>query len=48
MNPAGGRRLRAALNHHVSAGDVETTVAAIQAVLANGVSESGEKVLIYN
>jgi threonine aldolase len=48
MNPAGERRLRAALNHHVSAEDVETTVAVIQAVLANGVSESGEKVLIYN
>jgi len=48
LNPAGGRRLRAALNHHISAADVETTLAAIQDVLTAGVQPSQQKVFSYN
>jgi threonine aldolase len=48
MNPAGGRRLRAALNHHVSAADVETTLAAIQTVLADRVGKPGAQMFVYH
>lgn len=37
INPSGGRRLRAAMNRHVSADDVQVTLVAIRDILENGV-----------
>lgn len=48
INPAGARRLRAALNYHVTEADVETTLTAIRAVLATGVHPARENKLVYN
>jgi threonine aldolase len=48
INATGTRRLRAALNHHISATDVETTVAAIRDVLAAGVEQNGKEAFVYN
>jgi threonine aldolase len=48
MNPAGTKRLRAALNYHISATDVDATVAAIRDVLATGVQPEGQKPLVYH
>jgi threonine aldolase len=48
MNAAGPHRLRAALNHHISVGDVATTVAAIQEVLAEGVEQRKVSTLVYH
>jgi threonine aldolase len=48
INATGAHRLRAALNHHISAADVTTTVAAIRAVLAEGVGQNGKEAFVYN
>lgn len=48
INPAGPRRLRAALNYHISEADVQTTLAAVREVLAAGARQPGENRLLYN
>lgn len=47
MNPSGGKRMRAVLNYHISAADVDRTLDAIRTILANGVSASTEGVVSY-
>ncbi len=46
--PMGGRRLRAVLNHHISAQDVDQTLAAFKDVFATGVKAGDKKVFVYN
>ena len=48
LYPTGGRRLRAAINHHISADDVDQTLAAIKDILAVGVSQPDKPAFIYN
>jgi threonine aldolase len=48
INPTGARRLRAALNHHVTVEDVETTLTSIRAVLAAGARSSAGSGGVYN
>ena len=45
--PTGGRRLRAVVNYHISASDVEHTLAAIKDVFATGGQKSDKKVFVY-
>lgn len=47
INPSAGRRMRAVLNHHVSADDVQATLAAFREVLREGVTADGGKAVIY-
>lgn len=47
LNAASGRRLRAVLNHHVTATDVEQVLAAFQHVLSQGGAMNGPKVVAY-
>ena len=47
LSASGGRRLRAVLNYHVTATDVDQVLSACQQVLANGVAENGQKVVAY-
>lgn len=48
MNAAGGRRLRAALNHHVGAEEVAITLQVLRTVLEDGVSKPGANVIVYH
>lgn len=40
INPSGGRRLRAAMNRHITADEVQVTLVAIRDILENGVGET--------
>ncbi len=46
--PSGGRLLRAVTNYHVSAADIDYTLAAIRDVLASGATGNGRANLMYN
>jgi threonine aldolase len=48
MNAAGTRRLRAALNYHVNATDVDATVEAIRDLLATGAQPNGQTQFVYH
>jgi threonine aldolase len=47
LNAAPGKRMRAVLNHHVGAEDVQTTLSAFKQVLSHGVSADNDKVVVY-
>ena len=47
LNAGAGRRMRAVLNHHVTADDVPAILAAFEKALSQGVTEDGEKVVVY-
>lgn len=47
LNAASGRRLRAVLNYHVTAADVEQVLTAFRAVLSQPVHANGQKVVAY-
>lgn len=48
LMPSGGRRLRAVVNYHFSASDVEQTLSAIKDIFASGVEKSDKKVFVYH
>jgi threonine aldolase len=48
INATGQQRLRAALNYHVTAEDVQTTLDAVRDVLAVGVQADASKAFVYN
>ena len=43
LNAGAGRRMRAVLNHHVTAEDVPAVVAAFEKALSQGVTADGER-----
>ncbi|MEX1020661.1 MAG: low-specificity L-threonine aldolase [Litorilinea sp.] len=47
INPVGGRRLRAVLNHHVTGDDVKHALQAVQDVLTEGVGAISDKAYVY-
>lgn len=47
LNAGAGRRMRAVLNHHVTAEEVPAVVAAFERALSEGVAADGDKVVIY-
>jgi len=47
LNPAGGKRLRAVTNYHVTADDIDRTLDAIRTVLADGVAAAGRGAYVY-
>lgn len=47
INASAARRMRAVTNYHVTREDVDTVLAAIRDVLANGAPQSSEKAVIY-
>jgi threonine aldolase len=47
LNAGAGRRMRAVLNHHVTADDVPVVLAAFEQALRQGVATNGDKVVIY-
>lgn len=47
LSASSNRRLRAVLNHHVTAADVEQTLAAFRTVLSQPVHANGQKVVAY-
>lgn len=47
LNASAGRRMRAVLNHHVTAEDVPAILAAFEKALSEGVAADGEKVVVY-
>jgi threonine aldolase len=47
INATGARRLRAALNHHISRGDVDRVVATIRDLLAQGVDRNSKPAFVY-
>lgn len=47
INPSAGRRMRAVLNHHVTAEDVQTTLAAFRAVLAAHAPVGAGRATVY-
>ena len=47
LNASAGRRMRAVLNHHVTAEDVQNLLSAFRQVLAQSVAANGEKVITY-
>jgi threonine aldolase len=47
LSATGGRRLRAVLNYHVTAEDVDQVIAAVQTVLRQGIQGNGQKVVTY-
>jgi len=42
INPAGGRRLRAAMNRHITADEVQVTLVALRDILENGVGATSD------
>ncbi|MCL4860695.1 MAG: low-specificity L-threonine aldolase [Caldilineaceae bacterium] len=48
INATGATRLRAALNHHVSAGDVQRTLSAVRDVLTSGAGQPVGQGFVYN
>jgi len=47
LSATGGRRLRAVLNYHVTAEDVDQVLAAVHTVFRQGVQSTGQKVVAY-
>lgn len=47
LNASAGRRMRAVLNHHVTAADVPTILTAFQQAMHAGVAADGDKVVVY-
>jgi len=47
LNAGAGRRMRAVLNHHVTAQEIPAVLAAFEKALHEGVTASGDKVVIY-
>lgn len=47
LSATGGRRLRAVLNYHVTAEDVDQVIAAFHTVFRQGVQGTGQKVVAY-
>lgn len=47
LNASSARRMRAVLNHHVTAEDIPTVLAAFEQALRQGATSGGEKVAIY-
>jgi threonine aldolase len=47
LNASAGRRMRAVMNHHVTAEDVPTVLAAFEQALRQGAVAEGEKVVVY-
>jgi threonine aldolase len=47
LNAGTGRRMRAVLNHHVTAEDIPLVLAAFEKALSDGVAADGDKVVVY-